>query len=336
MPVYNLAKIREMLTAAFNIGEIDTLAFDLFPKLQGDFSSGMSKSDRIKQIVREAEQHGRMPDVLAFVQKENPYQYGRFAPHFLKSEPIANPTAQSDGWQQRKAVLEGHVQVDLQLLADYENKLRFEDDPRQKLRWENEIEQQQARLAKWRHELADLVGEVEQADEKTSTEQTLLQELKQFQATITERLDIVTTQLDSIESQLTASQKAVLQRIDEQHRQTVAALVEKLDANQVELVDLLLDAHDQQQIAQWQAEQLLLLTQQALVDLHNLCQGQPEAEQWQAVLNLLQQEASWQQKLKWTVPIIPGILAFESETAVDVIPALKQTWQNLVNHLRRS
>ncbi len=334
MPVYNFAKIRELLTAAFSSGEINTLAFDLFRPLYDDFSGGMSKGDRIEQIVMEAERNGRIPQLLNYVQEKNAYQYGRFAPHLIQEEPMPHPTTQLAGWQQRQADLEKHIQTDLQLLADYENKLRFEDDPRQKRRWESEIERQQAGLTKWRHELADLVGEVEQTDEKTSTEQTLLQELRQFQATITGKLDTVTNQLDSIESQLTASQKAILLRIDEQHRQTVAVLVEKLDANQVELVDLLLDAHDQQQIAQWQGEQLLLLTQQALVDLHNLRQGQPEAAQWQAVLDLLQKETGWQQKLKWTVPIIPGILEFESEASVDVLPALKQSWQNLVSRFR--
>ena len=185
MPVYNFAKIRELLTAAFSSGEINTLAFDLFRPLYDDFSGGMSKGDRIEQIVMEAERNGRIPQLLNYVQEKNAYQYGRFAPHLIQEEPMPHPTTQLAGWQQRQADLEKHIQTDLQLLADYENKLRFEDDPRQKRRWESEIERQQAGLTKWRHELADLVGEVEQTDEKTSTEQTLLQELRQFQATIT-------------------------------------------------------------------------------------------------------------------------------------------------------
>jgi hypothetical protein len=37
MPVYDIAVIREMLSVAFSTGEINTLAFDLFPKLYGDF-----------------------------------------------------------------------------------------------------------------------------------------------------------------------------------------------------------------------------------------------------------------------------------------------------------
>ena len=57
MPVYDQAVIRQMLADAFDAGEIDTLAFDLFPRVQGDFSNGMPKSERIKRIVTEAVQH---------------------------------------------------------------------------------------------------------------------------------------------------------------------------------------------------------------------------------------------------------------------------------------
>ena len=102
--------------------------------------------------------------------------------------------------------------------------------------------------------------------------------------------------------QLSAGQQAILQQMEEQHQQTVAALVQKLDEQQVAVVELLLDAHDQQKIAQWQGEQLLLLSQQAVVDLRRLRQGTcREAAQWQTILELLQREAGWQQKLKLTL-----------------------------------
>jgi hypothetical protein len=79
---------------------------------------------------------------------------------------------------------------------------------------------------------------------------------------------------------------------------------------------------------------LFLLSQQALVELHRLRQGLPDGEQWQTVLGLLQREMGWQQKLKLTLPLIPGILAFESEAGVDVIPALRESWQKLVDRFR--
>lgn len=158
MPVYNLAKIREMLTAAFNIGEIDTLAFDLFPKVQGDFSSGMSKSDRIKQIVREAEQHGRMPDVLAFVQRENAYQYGRFADSLLKPEPEPDPMPQLNA--QRLRDLEGHIERERTLLNQYREQLSYTSDPRRIAAINAEIERQKQSLYRYHAEAVALGGDI--------------------------------------------------------------------------------------------------------------------------------------------------------------------------------
>ena len=91
MPVYNFAKIRELLTAAFSSGEINTLVFDLFRPLYDDFSGGMSKGDRIEQIVMEAERNGRIPQLLNYVQEKNAYQYGRFPPTSSRRNPCPTP-----------------------------------------------------------------------------------------------------------------------------------------------------------------------------------------------------------------------------------------------------
>ena len=85
MTQYNLAAIRELLAAAFSSGEIDTLAFDLFQEVYRNFTSGMINSAKINMIVSHASEKGRIPPLLAYVEKNNPYQYQRFAPQ-LKAE----------------------------------------------------------------------------------------------------------------------------------------------------------------------------------------------------------------------------------------------------------
>ena len=109
MPVYDLTIIRQMLSEAFSIGEINTLAFDLLPKLQGDFSSGMSTSERIQQIVAKADQQGQIPELFAYVKRENAYRYNRFADQLIQEEP--SPSDQQEGWQQRKQDLEKHIET---------------------------------------------------------------------------------------------------------------------------------------------------------------------------------------------------------------------------------
>ena len=81
MPVYNLSTIYDMLHASFSVREIDTLAFKLFPRRFNQFGKSMHFSEKIRQIIMMAEQNGRLPEVIAYTQKHNPYQYKRFADH---------------------------------------------------------------------------------------------------------------------------------------------------------------------------------------------------------------------------------------------------------------
>ena len=60
-----LAVIRELLSDAFNSGEIDTLAFDLFQPVYRDFSPAMTRSTKIRSIVEHANDSGRVRDLLA-------------------------------------------------------------------------------------------------------------------------------------------------------------------------------------------------------------------------------------------------------------------------------
>jgi internalin A len=144
-------------------------------------------------------------------------------------------------------------------------------------------------------------------------------------------------QLSETEQRILTGQEtlrhAILARLDAQETRVVGAILEKLDANQLALVDLLLDAADQQQIAQWEAENLTRLAQQAVLDLTRLRQNQPDVDQWQSILALLEGDTSWEQKLKFSLPLFP-FLSFESEVKVDVRNALKEGWQRLVKQVK--
>jgi hypothetical protein len=159
------------------------------------------------------------------------------------------------------------------------------------------------------------------------------------------KVQSISQQIDSTENRLAGGQEkiqdelrtqkdAILDRVDEQHRQTLASILTKMDADQLEVTELLYDAADKQQLAEWEIGQLNLLTQQAVVDLKQLQTGQPDADQWADVLTALEGATSLAHKLHLSIPLIPLILNYETELAVDVIPALKQTWQTAVSKIR--
>ncbi len=320
MTHYDLAAVRELLAAAFSASEITTLAFDLFQPIYQEFTPGMIASDKIRMIVSHADQKGAMPRLLAYVEKHNPYQYQRFADRLRPQAP--SPTITE---------LQQNIQRSQTLLNQYEQRLQMEDDPRKLMRYRYEIDQEKERIEQYTKEAAALTPLTSQTPELNAMQQSL--------DTLHQKMDALSQQLSQVDRNLTGGQvniMAHLKKLDHQQQTYYQALTQRLDKHQLELVDLLLDAADKQQIAQWDAAHLTLMTQQALVDLHRLRENQPDAAQWQSLIALLGQETTWDHKLKWTLPIIPGILSYENEASLDILPTLREAWERLRNRVKKS
>lgn len=319
MTHYDLAAVRELLAAAFSASEITTLAFDLFQPIYQEFTPGMIASDKIRMIVSHADQKGAMPRLLAYVEKHNPYQYQRFADRLRPQAP--SPTITE---------LQQNIQRSQTLLNQYEQRLQMEDDPRKLMRYRYEIDQEKERIEQYTKEAAALTPLTSQTPELNAMQQSL--------DTLHQKMDALSQQLSQVDRNLTGGQvniMAHLKKLDHQQQTYYQALTQRLDKHQLELVDLLLDAADKQQIAQWDAAHLTLMTQQALVDLHRLRENQPDAAQWQSLIALLGQETTWDHKLKWTLPIIPGILSYENEASLDILPTLREAWERLRNRVKK-
>jgi nucleoside phosphorylase len=114
----------------------------------------------IEQIVIEAEQHGRIPDLLEYVEKNNSYQYRSFAVRLIKPSPKpASPISDLDGWRLRSIV--GHIEQELKLLNEYREQLRYESDPRRIAGIEANIERQKQSLRHYQQEAAALGGDID-------------------------------------------------------------------------------------------------------------------------------------------------------------------------------
>lgn len=331
MTQYDLAAVRELLAAAFSASEITTLAFDLFQPIYQEFTSGMIASEKIRMLVSYADRTGEMPRLLAYVEKHNRYQYQRFAER-LRPQTSPPPPDMTKLQQQRLHDLQQNIQRSQTILNQYEQRLQMEDDPRKLMRYRYEIDQEKERIEQYTKEAAALGPLVTQST--TTAANTVQQSLD----TLHQKMDALSQQLSDVDRKLTGGQASImahLVKLDRQQQTHYLALTQRLDQHQLELVDLLLDAADKQQIAQWDAASLTLMTQQALVDLHRLRENQPDAAQWQNLSNLLNQEATWDHKLKWTLPIIPGILSYENEASLDILPTLREAWERLRNRVKK-
>ena len=259
----------------------------------------------------------------------------------MESTPMElSPPPLSTYQVQRLRAIERQIQQRLELLREYEDLLAVEDDPRRKRRYRQEIEREKAALEDFRQQAAALGISPDQAGSAP------VEAVQDGLAAMSHKLDDLGRKLDdhsqqvetgqqALHTDLARQQQAILAHVDQSFQSVVAAIVQRLDANQAELVELLLDAADRQQLSQWEADELTRLVQQSLLELRRLHQNRPDAGQWQRLLDLLEQDVGWEQKLRLTLPLVPGLLEYESEIQVDVMGVLNESWRRLLRKIGR-
>ena len=90
-PRYDTAAVRELVMAAFGDEELTTFCYDNFRPVYEEFTTGMSRTQKVQRLVETCDRRGEMERLLALVQKKNAYQYRRFEPQ-LRPSPPANPS----------------------------------------------------------------------------------------------------------------------------------------------------------------------------------------------------------------------------------------------------
>lgn len=72
------ATVRQLLSAAFDDAELTTLCFDHFRPVYENFAAGMSKGQKIQQLLDYCERHDLLDQLLRQVEQYNPAQYKKF------------------------------------------------------------------------------------------------------------------------------------------------------------------------------------------------------------------------------------------------------------------
>jgi hypothetical protein len=72
------ADVRRFLTDAFSDEEITTLCFDQFRPVYENFSTGMSKGQKIQLLLEHCERRDEWPVLLPFLQRERPQRFANF------------------------------------------------------------------------------------------------------------------------------------------------------------------------------------------------------------------------------------------------------------------
>jgi hypothetical protein len=222
--------------------------------------------------------------------------------------------------------LADNIQKDLDLLKDYEDTLRLEDDPRRRAKYRREIEQLRESAASYKKEYDEL--QIQITGKPTVAMQNVEAQLHQMDA-----------KLDTLLVTLVNLRRTVLARFDASEQTIITTIVDRLNQEQLVNTQAVLDSIATRQFAENELHETLVAVR---VTLNEIRQKETflsdshltsEIEDLSDVVDAPELDVS--HKLKITIPIIPFILSYEGEMALKSGMNLESAWQRLLSKVRR-
>ena len=228
--------------------------------------------------------------------------------------------------------LADNIQKDYDLLKDYEDTLRLEDDPRRRAKYRREIEQLRESAASYKREYDEL--QIQVAGKSSVPMQNVEIQLQQMDT----KLDTLLVGQETIQDNLINLRKAVLARFDANEQTIITTIVDRLDEEQLANTQAVLDSIATRQLADKELQGTLgairdtineIRQQGAFISDSNL---NSKIEKISDVVDSPKLDVS--HKLKVTVPIIPLILSYEGELGLKSGINLESAWKKLLNKVR--
>ncbi|NQE52764.1 hypothetical protein C5S29_04155 [ANME-1 cluster archaeon GoMg3.2] len=229
--------------------------------------------------------------------------------------------------ERRLQDLADNIRQDLNLLKAYEDKLRYETDPRRLEGYRLEIERQRESLSSYQQEYDELQKQVTGVPSAEMEDTANL--LRQMDA----KLDDLLEGQESMQDDLKDLRKTLLARFDASEQVIISAIVQRLDQNQLATVQSILDEIEIHSVPENELQETLSALQQALLEIRQTEIGLYDSQLMSETKDLLEMvndpKLDVNHKLKVSVPIIPLILSYETEIGLKSGLNLKAAWQRL-------
>jgi hypothetical protein len=228
--------------------------------------------------------------------------------------------------------LRDNIRKDLDLIKEYEDLLRTDTDPRRRLGYRRNIEQLCESLASYQREYDELQ---KQAPGQPSAEMKDTADLLQR---MDSKLDSFLRGQKVMQDDLNDFRKIMLARFDVSEQAIITAIVQRLDRNQLETVQSILDEIETHRVPENELQETLNTIQQALLEIRQEERGLYDSQLVSEAKNLSKvvddPKLDVNHKLKISVPIIPLILSYETEVELKSGLNLKAAWQGLKARVR--
>lgn len=223
--------------------------------------------------------------------------------------------------------LEDHIKLDSALLKNYEDELRYEDDPRRKSKYNRAIEELRESANRYQQEYDRLHQQI--TGESTVQMHSVAIQLEE----VNNRLDRLSAGQEAIYGNINHLRQGLLAHYEAGEKNIISAITYQLNESQINTISALLDAIEANKVSDAEMQNILPSIQEGLSILQQrgitLTGSQEEIVQ---VINAPQMD--FKHRLKIAVPIIPFILDYEGElelgTGINLKEALKQFRARLI------
>ena len=229
--------------------------------------------------------------------------------------------------------LADNIQKDLDLLKEYEDTLRLEDDPRRRAKYRREIEQLRESAASYKTEYDEL--RIQITGKPTVAMQNVEAQLHQMDT----KLSTLLVGQKTIQDTLVNLRRTVLARFDANEQTIITTIVDRLDQEQLVNTQAVLDSIATRQFAENELHETLVAVRDTLNEIRQKETFLSDSHLTSEIGDLSDvvdaPELNVSHKLKITIPIIPFILSYEGEMALKSGINLESAWHRLLSKVRR-
>lgn len=223
--------------------------------------------------------------------------------------------------EQRLNDLTDHLARDLELLKEYEDTLRYEDEPRRKARYRQAIEQLRESYRRYQVEYEQLNQQVSAGAARVRSVAQQLQQMDQ-------KLDLVLSSQATIYQDLHEMQQMVLAHYTSTEQRLLSSITRQLNPQQLVLAQILVEALDNHKLPDSDIQEMWAIVEHQLPIL--------PTSQTQEVAEIIKNPAlDTKHKLKVTLPIVPLLVNYEGEFELGSGFDLKAIWKTLKARLRK-
>lgn len=223
-----------------------------------------------------------------------------------------------DIFHQRLQDLQDNIDQDRELLKEFENALRDEDDILKVRRYKKQTKRIEESIANYTKEYQELKQQL------SSTSEPQIQK-------VGNQLQLVEKQLQQIDTKLNVvlvNQSSLLNRYNETEKSIITVIVEQLNQTQLAFTETILNAIEANQVSESEMQQMLAVLEENIPSL-------PPSTQAEITEIIKSPQLDAKHKITVTFPIVPLLVNYEGELELGTGFNIQSAWDYIKNKLRR-